>query len=91
VLGLVRSAAVDLGPRGIRVSAVAPGRFDRGVNQRRPEKVKIRIAKTAAQRWNGRGHRLRRVLLASSGNSWITGECIQVDGGLRDPFSEDLQ
>jgi len=62
VLGLVRSAAVDLGPRGIRVNAVAPGSVPtEGVKINvDPEKTKIRLAKPLAK--SGYGEYLLRCL-----------------------------
>jgi NAD(P)-dependent dehydrogenase (short-subunit alcohol dehydrogenase family) len=89
VLGLVRSAAVDLGPRGIRVNAVAPGSVPtEGVKINvDPEKVKIRIAKTPLGRLGTvEDIAAAACFLASSDSSWITGECIKVDGGVTTAF-----
>jgi NAD(P)-dependent dehydrogenase (short-subunit alcohol dehydrogenase family) len=89
VLGLVRSAAVDLGPRGIRVNAVAPGSVPtEGVKINvDPEKVKIRIAKTPLGRLGTVEDIAAAVaFLASSDSSWITGECIKVEGGTTTAF-----
>jgi NAD(P)-dependent dehydrogenase (short-subunit alcohol dehydrogenase family) len=66
VLGLTRSAAVDLGPRGIRVNAVAPGSVP-------TEGVKLNIAAAVC-------------FLASDDSSWVTGECIKVEGGTTTAF-----
>jgi NAD(P)-dependent dehydrogenase (short-subunit alcohol dehydrogenase family) len=89
VLGLTRSAAVDLGPRGIRVNAVAPGSVPtEGVKVNvDPEKQKLRIAKTPLRRLGTVDDIAAAVcFLASSDSSWITGECIQVDGGVTTAF-----
>ena len=89
VLGLVRSAAVDLGPRGIRVNAVAPGSVPtEGVKINvDPEKVKIRIAKTPLGRLGTvEDVAAAACFLASSESSWITGECIKVEGGVTTAF-----
>ena len=89
VLGLVRSAAVDLGPRGIRVNAVAPGSVPTegvkiNVDQ---EKTKIRLAKTPLRRLGTVEDVAGAVcFLASSDSSWITGECIKVEGGVTTAF-----
>jgi len=89
VLGLVRSAAVDLGPRGIRVNAVAPGSVPtEGVKINvDPEKTKIRLAKTPLRRLGTVEDVAGAVcFLASSDSSWITGECIKVEGGVTTAF-----
>ena len=89
VLGLTRSAAVDLGPRGIRVNAVAPGSVPtEGVKINvDPEKVKIRIAKTPLGRLGTVDDIAAAVcFLASSESSWITGECVKVEGGTTTAF-----
>jgi NAD(P)-dependent dehydrogenase (short-subunit alcohol dehydrogenase family) len=89
VLGLVRSAAVDLGPRGIRVNAVAPGSVPtEGVKINvDPEKTKIRLAKTPLRRLGTVEDIAGAVcFLASSDSSWITGECIKVEGGVTTAF-----
>jgi len=89
VLGLTRSAAVDLGPRGIRVNAVAPGSVPtEGVSINvDPEMVKLRIAKTPMRRLGTVQDIAGAVCyLASDDSSWVTGECIKVDGGVTHAF-----
>lgn len=79
-----RSAALEYGPRGIRVNSVSPGLIDRpGLAGDWPEGV---------ERW-GRAAPLGRlgtpedigsacVFLASDAASWITGTDLVVDGGV---------
>ncbi len=89
VLGLTRSAATDLGPRGIRVNAVAPGSVPtEGVKINvDPEKVKVRLAKTPMRRLGTVEDIAEAVAyLASPQSSWVTGECIKVDGGVTHAF-----
>jgi NAD(P)-dependent dehydrogenase (short-subunit alcohol dehydrogenase family) len=89
VLGLVRSAAVDLGPRGIRVNAVAPGSVPtEGVKINvDPEKRTIRLAKTPLRRLGTvEDIAAATCFLASADSSWITGECVKVDGGVTTAF-----
>lgn len=89
VLGLTRSAAVDLGPRGIRVNAVGPGSVaTEGVKINvDPEKVKLRLAKTPMRRLGTVEDIASAVaFLASADSSWVTGECVKVDGGVTHAF-----
>ncbi|HSV82356.1 MAG TPA: SDR family oxidoreductase [Ramlibacter sp.] len=89
VLGLTRSAAVDLGPRGIRVNAVAPGSVPtEGVKINvDPEKVKVRLAKTPLRRLGTvEDIASAACFLASDDSGWITGECIKVEGGVTTAF-----
>jgi NAD(P)-dependent dehydrogenase (short-subunit alcohol dehydrogenase family) len=89
VLGLTRSAAVDLGPRGIRVNAIGPGSVaTEGVKINvDPEKVALRLAKTPMRRLGEVEDIASAVaFLASDASSWVTGECIKVDGGVTHAF-----
>jgi NAD(P)-dependent dehydrogenase (short-subunit alcohol dehydrogenase family) len=84
VLGLTRAAAIDLGPRGIRVNAICPGfTTTEGVMLNvTPEMVQKRLARTPLQRV-GTPEDVARVagFLASDASGFVSGEYIKVDGG----------
>ena len=84
VLGLTRSSAVELGPRGIRVNAICPGSVptDGMKINVDPEMMATRIARTPLGRL-GEAEDIASaaMFLASSDSSWITGTFILVDGG----------
>ncbi len=85
VLGLTRSSAVDLGPRGIRVNAVCPGSvLTEGMqNNVTPEKIAVRVARTPLRRLGEvEDIASAAIFLASSDSSWVTGTSILVDGGV---------
>lgn len=89
VLGLTRSAATDLGPRGIRVNAICPGSIEtEGVKiNLTPEKVKVRLARTPMKRLGAVDDVAKAAcFLASSDSSFITGESLLVDGGVTHAF-----
>ena len=90
VLGLTRSAATDLGPKRIRVNAIAPGstRTDAVASKLTPEKLAVRIAKTPLGRL-GEVEDVAKaaVFLASDDSCFISGATLSVDGGQTFAFS----
>ncbi len=84
VLAHVRAAAVELGPRGIRVNAVAPGLIEReGIAEQWPEGVERWQAKCPLRRL-GRPDDVADacLFLVSDAARWITGATLVVDGGV---------
>ncbi len=86
VVNLVRSAALDLGPLGIRVNAVAPGPTETAMTRRiqdSPEIYEDLRRRMALQRW-AQPDEIAAVLtfLVSPDASIITGAVIPADGGM---------
>jgi 3-oxoacyl-[acyl-carrier protein] reductase len=88
LIGFVRSAALELGPRGIRVNAVMPGTIESPqsldpVNSGGPEGIK-RSAETIPLGRVGQPDDVADVVafLLSDAARYITGEKLTVDGGL---------
>jgi NAD(P)-dependent dehydrogenase (short-subunit alcohol dehydrogenase family) len=93
IIGLTRQLAVDLGPRGIRVNAVAPGYVDNDMADRRshmsPDAAAANLAAreaAAALQPLGRQAEVSEIaaavaFLASDDASFMTGAIIPVDGG----------
>lgn len=90
VLGLTRSAAVDLGPKNIRINAVCPGSvMTEGVRINvNPEMEAKRIARTPMGRL-GQVNDIASAacFLASDDSSFVTGESLLVDGGVTHAFN----
>jgi 3-oxoacyl-[acyl-carrier protein] reductase len=84
LVGLTRSLAKELGPnRKIRVNIVAPGVIE-PENEPLPEEVVAKYTKLTALGRLGRPHEIAGAVLflASDLSSYVTGETINVDGGI---------
>jgi len=85
VESLTRALAAELGRKGIRVNAVAPGVIVTEMSARIREAAGEEIRKEIVLRRFGTSEEVARVVtfLASPDAAYITGEVIHVDGGLR--------
>ena len=84
IIGFTKSAAKELAPRGITVNAIAPGFIDTDMTAKLPEKIreetlnKIPIGKFG----NPEDVANLAAFLVSENASYITGQIINVDGGM---------
>ena len=84
VVGLTKSAAIELGPRRIRVNCVCPGTIDTPINQQAGAEAELEIVKTIAPLGRiGTPEEVAAAIhfLASDDASYLTGSAIEVDGG----------
>jgi NAD(P)-dependent dehydrogenase (short-subunit alcohol dehydrogenase family) len=85
VAGLTRSLALEWGPKGVNVNAIAPGVFRTDLNRAlldgSPRGAEL-LARTPLKRW-GKVEELAgaAVFLASDAASFVNGEVLTVDGG----------
>jgi len=84
MIGLAKSMARELGSRGIRVNAIAPGFIATEMTHQLSEEVRAEWARQIPMRRAGTPEDVANValFLASELSSYITGQVIQVDGGM---------
>ena len=91
---MVKCAAMELGPYGIRVNSIQPGFVPHAVlEQVFPEELRRElIEQRTPLRRAGKPEEIGNmvVYLSGSGGSWISGQVIGVDGGMTAQAMGDL-
>ena len=84
ILGMTKSVAREFASRGVTCNAVAPGYIQTDMTNALPEKVKDDIMSTIPLKRLGTPEDVANVVafLASEEASYITGQVINVDGGM---------
>ena len=84
LIALAKSIAQEVGSRGIRANAIAPGFIETAMTAALPEEVRQEWAKKIPLRRGGQVEDIANVatFLASDMSSYVTGQVIQVDGGM---------
>ncbi|MDE6559819.1 MAG: 3-oxoacyl-[acyl-carrier-protein] reductase [Muribaculaceae bacterium] len=84
LIALAKSIAQEVGSRGIRANAIAPGFIETAMTAALPEEVRADWCKKIPLRRGGHVEDIANValFLASDMSSYVTGQVIQVDGGM---------
>ena len=84
MIGLAKSIAQELGPKGIRANAVAPGFIETAMTAQLPDEVRAEWMKQIPLRRGGQVEDIANVclFLASDISSYVSGQVIQIDGGM---------
>ena len=84
LIALAKSIAQEVGSRGIRANAIAPGFIETAMTAALPDSVREEWTKKIPLRRGGKVEDIADVatFLASDMSSYVTGQVIQVDGGM---------
>ncbi len=84
LIALAKSIGQEMGRRGIRANAIAPGFIDTPMTQQLPEEVRKDWMEKIPLRRGGTVEDIANVatFLACDMSSYVTGQVIQVDGGM---------
>ncbi|OPJ63609.1 3-oxoacyl-[acyl-carrier-protein] reductase [Clostridium oryzae] len=84
IIGITKSTAKELGSRGITVNAVAPGYIETEMTDVLPEKQKKAMLDSIPLRRAGKPEDIAELVnfLCSESASYITGQVINIDGGM---------
>ena len=84
IIGFTKSLAKELASRNILVNAVAPGFIETDMTNVLKDEVKEKIAEQIPLRREGKVEEVANVVkfLASDDSSYITGQVINIDGGM---------
>jgi 3-oxoacyl-[acyl-carrier protein] reductase len=84
LIALAKSIAQEVGSRGIRANAIAPGFIETAMTAALPDDIRAEWVKKIPLRRGGTVEDIANVavFLASDMSSYVSGQVIQVDGGM---------
>lgn len=84
LIALAKSVGQEMGPKGIRANAIAPGFIDTAMTQALPEDIRKEWISKIPLRRGGTVEDIANtaVYLGSDLSSYVSGQVIQVDGGM---------
>lgn len=84
IIGLTKSLAKEIGPRGVRVNAIAPGFIITEMTSKLSDEVRAEWVKTIPLRRGGTPEDVANtaLFLASDLSTYVTGQVIHVCGGM---------
>ena len=85
IIGLTKSVAKELAPRGVCVNAIAPGFIKTDMTAKLPEEIRKKMLSVIPLGRFGEAKDVANLVLflSSESSSYITGQVVQIDGGMR--------
>ena len=89
MIALAKSVAQEMGPKGVRANAIAPGFIDTAMTQQLSEEIRKEWTSKIPLRRGGTTEDIANtaLYLASDLSSYVSGQVIQVDGGMNMSYS----
>lgn len=82
IIGLTKSAAKEFAQRGVTCNAIAPGFIETDMTDALAEETKQEILKAIPLKRYGKAGDIARVAVFFAKNTYITGQVLNVDGGM---------
>ncbi len=84
LIALAKSIGQEMGPKGIRANAIAPGFIDTAMTRALPDEIRAEWMKKIPLRRGGTVEDIANcaVFLGSEMSSYVNGQVIQIDGGM---------
>lgn len=82
VIGMTKSLARELAPRGVTVNAVAPGFIDTDMTAALPEAVRAELLKSIPLGTMGKPEDVAQAVVFLVNAPYITGQVLAIDGGM---------
>ncbi|MDO4703766.1 3-oxoacyl-[acyl-carrier-protein] reductase [Tannerella sp.] len=84
MIAMAKSIAQEMGPKGIRANAIAPGFIETAMTAALPENIREEWIKGIPLRRGGTPEDVANtaVFLASDMSSYVSGQVLQIDGGM---------
>jgi len=84
IIGLTKSVAKELAPRGVCVNAIAPGFIKTDMTAKLPEEIRKKMLSVIPLGRFGEAKDVANLVLflSSESSSYITGQVVQIDGGM---------
>ncbi|MFZ3074198.1 MAG: 3-oxoacyl-ACP reductase FabG [Minisyncoccales bacterium] len=84
IIGFTKTLSKEVGKFGVRVNAVAPGFIESKMTEAMPEDIKAMVKKLTSLARTGKPEEVANVIafLSSSEASFVTGDIVNIDGGL---------
>jgi 3-oxoacyl-[acyl-carrier protein] reductase len=84
IIGFTKSVALELGSRGIRCNAIAPGFIETEMTAVLPENVRLDFLRSIPMGRSGQPEEVAELtaFLISEASNYITGQVIHINGGL---------